>query len=259
MGPVLITGGARRLGRAIALRLAKEGMPVVIHHGQSPGDALDTVSIIQAAGGQAAAVQADLADRDTVGGLISVAAACFGPLTGLVNNASVFIYDTATAIDSVQWDRTMDVNLRAPLVLAAGLAAQVPEGITGSVVNLLDSKLFGITGPEFFSYTLSKAGLASATTVMAQGLAPRVRVNGIAPGLTLPAPRQSQERFDALHGQTILARGSTADDVAEATAYLMTAPAVTGQVITVDGGERFGNRAYVPADAETPPTIKGGS
>ena len=235
---VLITGAAKRLGRVIALALAEGGFSIVVHYNDSRPEAEDTAALIRAKGVRATLVQADLSAEDETATLVDRAVAEAGPLTGLVNNASLFERDSVADMDRESWDRHMAVNLRAPVLLAQAFARQLPPGVTGSIVNLLDQRLYKPT-PDFLSYGISKAGLHWATVTLAQALAPRIRVNAVAPGPTLPSSRQSAEHFRAQNEAAILGHGATPEDIAAATRYLMDAPSVTGQTLVVDGGQHL--------------------
>ncbi len=239
----LITGGARRIGAAIARALAREGYALVLHANHSRAEAERLAAEIVAAGGDARVVLADLADAAAVEGLIAAAGA-FGPLSLLVNNASEFEPDAIETLQRARFDRAMAVNLTAPLFLAQGFAAQAPAG--ASIVNVLDQRVLKLN-PGFFSYTLSKSALYGATTTLAQGLAPRVRVNAVAPGPTLPSPRQSEAEFAQQAAVLPLQRGPTPEDIAAAVVYLAQAPSVTGVTIAVDGGQHLSWRT---ADSE---------
>ena len=229
---VLVTGGAKRLGAVIARDVAAAGHQVVIHYGRS----VDEAKALAAELG-AAAVQGDLADLAGVPELF--AHACRdGPIDALVNSASLFDYDAPGAVDATLAARLYAVNCTAPTMLAAALAAQ---GREGAVVNLLDQKLAN-PNPDFFSYTLAKAALAEATVLMAQAFAPAVRVNAVAPGLTLPSGDQSAAEFDAVASENLLRRPVGAAQVAEAILYLIGARSVTGQTLFVDCGQRFVRR-----------------
>ncbi len=238
----LITGSARRIGAAIARALAREGYALALHANRSRSEAEKLAAEIEAAGGQACVVLADLADPAAVGGLI--AAAAFRPLTLLVNNAGEFEPDEIGTLRHEGFERTMAVNLAAPLFLAQGFAAQAVDG--ASIVNVLDQRVLKPT-PRFFSYTLAKSALHTATTTLAQALAPRVRVNAVAPGPTLPSPRQSEIEFAQQAVALPLQRGPSPDDIAAAVVYLAEARAVTGVTIAVDGGQHL---AWRTADSD---------
>jgi NAD(P)-dependent dehydrogenase (short-subunit alcohol dehydrogenase family) len=235
---VLVTGGAKRLGRAIALHLGAHGWSVAVHYNMSQGDAEETVAILHDKGVHAVALNADLSLEDDTQRLIARANKAVGPLTALVNNASVFENDTLASMTRASWDKHIETNLRAPLVLAQNFAEQLPEGSEGAIVNLLDQRLLKPT-PQYLSYAVSKAGLHWLTFTLAQALGPRIRVNAVAPGPTLRNARQSESHFKKQQASTILGRGATPEDVAAATLYLLEARAVTGQTIAVDGGQHL--------------------
>ena len=235
---VLVTGGAKRLGRAIALHLAESGWAVAVHYNASQADAEETVAALHEKGVHAAAINADLTMEDDTERLIGRAREAVGPLTALVNNASVFENDSITTMTRASWDKHMEANLRAPLVLSRNFAEQLPERAEGAIINLLDQRLLKPT-PQFLSYGVSRAGLHWLTVTLAQALAPRIRVNGVAPGPTLRNERQSEAHFKRQQESTILGRGATPEDIARAVAYLIDARAVTGQMIAVDGGQHL--------------------
>jgi NAD(P)-dependent dehydrogenase (short-subunit alcohol dehydrogenase family) len=235
---VLVTGAAKRLGRAIALDLARHGWNVAIHYNASEREARVTCEDAHAAGVKAVAVKADLARENEVEGIVEQAAHELGPLTALINSASVFENDQWYSADRASWDRHMNVNLRAPLVLAQQFAKQLPREGHGAIVNLLDQRLLKPT-PEFFSYSVSRAGLQWLTTTLAQALAPRIRVNAVAPGPTLKAAKQTPEHFERERASTILGHGSEPQDICDAVRYLLEAKSVTGQALTVDGGQHL--------------------
>ena|ERR1051326_2485427 len=235
---VLVTGAAKRLGRAIALHLGGAGWSVAVHYNSSEGDAEETVAALHAKGVHAAAVQADLSLEEHAQRLIDDANNAVGPLTALVNNASLFESDALHTMTRESWDRHMETNLRAPVVLAQNFSEQLPQGHEGAIVNLLDQRLLKPT-PQFLSYGVSKAGLHWLTVTLAQALAPRIRVNAVAPGPTLKNARQSEAYFKKQQASTILGRGATPEDVAAATQYLLDARSVTGQLIAVDGGQHL--------------------
>jgi NAD(P)-dependent dehydrogenase (short-subunit alcohol dehydrogenase family) len=237
----LVTGGARRIGRAIVRALARTGYAVVIHAHRSIGPAEELRAEIAAAGGRAAVVAADLAHHDDVVGLVAAAAAEVGPLTLLVNNASVFEPDGIGSLDRARFDLHYAVNVRAPVFLAEAFAAQaaaLPDGIDASIVNLLDQRIYKST-PNYLSYGLAKNALYAATTSLAQALAPRVRVNAVAPGPALPNTRQDAEAFARLSSAMPLGRGPSPEEIAQAVLFLASARSVTGQTIAVDGGQRL--------------------
>jgi NAD(P)-dependent dehydrogenase (short-subunit alcohol dehydrogenase family) len=234
----LVTGAAQRLGRAIALDLARDGWDVAIHYNASEADARSAVEEIRKAGGHAAAVKADLSREDEVATIVERAAKAVGPLTALVNSASLFQNDDWRSATRESWDAHMNVNLRAPFVLSQQFARQLPDSHEGAIVNLLDQRLFK-PGPEFLSYGVSRAGLHWLTTTLAQALAPRIRVNAVAPGPTLKAAAQSPGDFVKERKAAILGRGSDPQDISDAVRYLLGARAVTGQTVTVDGGQHL--------------------
>ena len=235
-GGALVTGAARRIGRALALESAKAGFAVVVHHHHSANEAEEVCGEIEAMGGHAHALAADLAEAAALPALIDEARAAIGPLTLLVNNASLFEDDRIETLTSASWDAHMAANLRAPVLLAQAFARQAPAG--SLIVNIIDQRVLRPT-PQFFSYALSKAGLWDATRMMAQALAPNIRVNGIGPGPTLPSTHQSAEAFAAEAEHILLQRRTTPEEIAQALAYLIDAAAVTGQMIAVDGGQHL--------------------
>jgi NAD(P)-dependent dehydrogenase (short-subunit alcohol dehydrogenase family) len=234
----LVTGAARRIGRAIALGLARDGWDMAVHYHGSEGAALETVAAIGALGRRAVALRCDLADCDAVAGLLARADAALGAVSCLVNNASLFDYDSAADFSAAALDAHMRVNVTAPLLLARALHAATPEGRQAVVVNLLDQKLYNLN-PDYLSYTLSKAALQTATTMLAQALAPAVRVVGIAPGITLVSGDQSESGFEKAHQATPLGRSSTPEDIADSVCYVARARALTGATLLVDGGQHL--------------------
>jgi NAD(P)-dependent dehydrogenase (short-subunit alcohol dehydrogenase family) len=235
----LITGGGRRLGRAVALGLAYAGWGVVVHYRQSQKEAEAVVAEAKASGGAAAAVCANLEDAAERHHLISQAQeAASAPLHALVNCAAIFEHDTIDTLTEATLQHHMALNALTPALLTREFAEALPEGARGCVVNFLDFKLAS-PYPDHFSYTLSKYALAGATELLARALAPRVRVNAVAPGYVLPAPGQSEADYRRLHDDTPLARGPAPEDVAGATLFLIENEAVTGQTIFVDAGRRF--------------------
>jgi NAD(P)-dependent dehydrogenase (short-subunit alcohol dehydrogenase family) len=238
-GFALVTGAGKRLGRACALRLAAEGFGIAAHFNASAAEAESLVAEVRAAGGDAYALPADLADAEAAHSLVGrFAGAGASPITALVNCASIFDHDTLETLTPTAFQRAMTVNALAPILLMQSMASALPTDRSGVIVNFLDFKL-AQPYPDHFSYTLSKYALMGAGELAARGLAPRIRVNAVAPGYVLPAPGQDEADFNRLHAQTPLGRGATADDVAEAVALLVTNQALTAQTIYVDSGLRF--------------------
>lgn len=244
----LVTGAGIRLGRAMALYLAKRGFDVAIHYANSAADAETVAQEIRALGQKAVTLQADLLDEQQAVALLPAAAdALGGPITCLVNNASIFEYDNIKTATQTSWDRHIGSNLRAPFILTQAMAAQGIEPgqdergepiATGLIVNMVDQRVNKLT-PEFMTYTIAKMGLWAMTRTTAQALAPTIRVNAIGPGPTLQGSRQSEAHFQAQRASTVLKRGSNPEDVTAALGYFLDAPAVTGQLLTVDGGQHL--------------------
>ena len=233
---VLVTGAAKRLGRAIALHLAREGWNVAIHYHGSADEAESAAAEASAKGVKAATLKADLSREEESAALIGRAAAALGPLTALINSASLFENDDWQSASRASWDAHMETNLRAPFVLSQAFARQVPG--QGAIVNIIDQRVLKPT-PQFMSYSLSKAGLYWLTTTLAQALGPNIRVNAVGPGPTMRNVRQSEADFARQRDATVLRRGAEPDDVAKAVAYLLGAEAVTGQMLAVDGGQHL--------------------
>ena len=244
----LVTGAGARLGRAMAIYLGSRGYDVAVHYANSAQGAEETAAAIRDAGRHAATLQADLlSENDTAALLPAAAAALGGPITCLVNNASIFEYDRLDTATRDSWDRHMDSNLRAPVVLTQAMAAQMPPALTddageplaqGLVVNMIDQRVRKLT-PEFMSYTIAKMGLWAFTRTAAQALAPDIRVNAIGPGPTLQGGRQSDSHFQRQRQATVMGRGANPQDITAALGYLLDAAAVTGQLICVDGGQHL--------------------
>ena len=234
----LVTGGARRIGRAIVEDLARHGWAVAIHHNASHAEAMALATEIASAGGKAVAVAADLTDADCIERIIGEATGALGPLTLLVNNASVFEKDTVGTLDRALWHRQMTVNLMTPVFLAEAFARQVPADVEGNVVNLLDQRIWRPT-PAYFSYQISKSALHVATETLAQALAPRVRVNGIAPGPVLASAHQTADRFARQIAAIPLQRVPDLADFGRTVRYLVENRSITGQVIALDGGQHL--------------------
>jgi NAD(P)-dependent dehydrogenase (short-subunit alcohol dehydrogenase family) len=234
----LVTGAAHRIGREIALALAHDGYDVAIHYGGSRADALATMAEVRKTGRQACAVGRDLAVARGVESMLDQCAGELGEVTCLVNSASLFEADTALTFEPDRLARHMRVNVAAPILLARGLHARIAAGSQGVVINLLDQKLWN-PNPDFLSYTLSKSALRSATGLLARALAPKLRVVGLAPGITLPASGQSRRNFDRVSRLTPLGYPSSPQDIAQAVVYLARARAVTGTTLLVDGGQHL--------------------
>ncbi len=236
-GAALVTGGGKRIGRAICLELARAGFDLAIHYRSSAKAAEAVAEEARALGRRAETVRADLAVEAETKALVPAAVEAIGPLAALVNNASVFEDDRVGALDRAVWDSHMETNLRAPVVLAEAFAAQAPDG--SCIVNLLDQRVLK-PDPRFFSYALSRNALWWATRTLAQALAPRIRVNGVGPGPTLPSIHQSEADFAAEAANTLLQRRGSPEAVADAVRWLVEAELVTGQMIAVDGGQHLG-------------------
>jgi NAD(P)-dependent dehydrogenase (short-subunit alcohol dehydrogenase family) len=235
----LVTGGAQRIGRALAFALAEDGFAVAVHHNRSRNAAECLVAEIRDRGGVAVALSADLTDESAVQILLPQAEDALGPIGCLVNNAAAFVDDTVETATRESWDLHLAVNLRAPFVLIQEMAARLPAAAGGIVINLLDQRVWSLT-PYFVSYTLSKAGLWTLTQTMALALAPRIRVNGIGPGPTLPSLRQNPEQFTRQRAMIPLGRGTSPQEIAGAMRFILAAPAMTGQMIALDGGQHLG-------------------
>lgn len=246
---VLITGAGRRIGRAIALDLAQHGWRVAVHFNTSGDDAARTVQEITAAGGEATAIQANLADTDAARRLIDACASQIGQLTCLINNASLFEHDELASVTEESWQGHLDVNLRAPVFLAQTFAANLAAPAEGNVINILDQRVWKLT-PDYFSYTISKAGLWAATQTMAQALSPRIRVNAIGPGPTLANVRQSDAVFAKQQQATPLGRGAELREICAAVRFILDAPSMTGQMIALDGGQHLAWRTPDVTEAE---------
>jgi NAD(P)-dependent dehydrogenase (short-subunit alcohol dehydrogenase family) len=228
MQTALVTGGARRIGQAIVKRLSAGGYSVAVHCHRSGREAEALSRAIQAAGGRAAVIEADLADPDAVRSIVTQADAALGPVTLLVNNASVFEPDDIGSLEEAVWERHFAVNLRAPVFLATDFAAQLPDGVEGAIVNVIDQRVWKPT-PHFLSYTLSKSALFTATQTMAQALAPRIKVNAVGPGPTLASRRQRRDDFLRQGSSVPLGHGPSPEEIAEAVLFLAAARSVTSR------------------------------
>ncbi|MBT3305680.1 MAG: SDR family oxidoreductase [Alphaproteobacteria bacterium] len=236
---VLVTGAARRIGRAIALDLAKAGWTVAVHCNRSRDEAGSVVDEISAMGGKAAVVEADLAVQDAAEGLVAQANDAIGPLSCLVNNASVFEKDTPETATRESWESHMQVNLHAPFQLIQGFIKQRPADVDGNIINLIDQRVWNVT-PFFTSYTVSKVALWGLTQNLALALAPSVRVNAIGPGPTLPSIHQTTEQFERQWSAQPLSRPALPEEICRAIQFVLDAPSMTGQMIVLDGGQHLG-------------------
>jgi NAD(P)-dependent dehydrogenase (short-subunit alcohol dehydrogenase family) len=241
MKAALVTGAGLRIGRAFALALAADGYFVFVHYNRSADEARGTVAAIVQAGGKAKTVKADLASSRQAEALVGKCAVQGTTLTCLVNNASLFELDRAPSATAEQFDLNMAINLRAPLLISQAFARQLPAGETGVIVNLLDQKLFNLN-PDFLTYTLSKIGLQGLTTLLAQSFAPRIRVAGIAPGLTLRSGKQTDAVFARDHAANPLGVGVTTDDLIRALRFILQTPTFTGDTLIVASGEHLTGR-----------------
>ncbi len=234
----LVTGAGRRIGRAIALGLAAAGWDIAVHYRDSEAEARETVAGVTALGRRAAIVQCDLGDETAVRTLLARAGAALGAVSCVVNNASQFEFDSAATFSPALLASHMQANVSAPILLAQALHAATPPGAQHVVINLLDQKLYNLN-PDFLSYTLSKAALLTATTMLAQALAPQVRVCAVAPGLTMLSGDQTESGFEKAHQATPLGHSSTPQDIVDAVCYLASARAITGTTLIVDGGQHL--------------------
>jgi NAD(P)-dependent dehydrogenase (short-subunit alcohol dehydrogenase family) len=234
----LVTGAARRIGAAIARDLARQGWAVAIHYRASRTEAEALAREIEAEGGRTATIACDLAREAEVETLVPRAVEALGALTCLINNASVFEMDKIDSVTRESWDRHIETNLRAPLVLSQAFARQLPEGVDGNIVNLLDQRVWKLT-PYFLSYTVAKSALWTLTRTLALALAPRIRVNGIGPGPALPSERQSLEQFRHQQAAVPLQHGPELAEIAAAVRFILASPSMTGQMIALDGGEHL--------------------
>ena len=245
----LVTGGARRIGRVIVETLAERGFAVAIHHHRSADEAASLAAAIEARGGRAVSIGANLAKEAEVVALLADAEDTLGPLGLLVNNASMFEYDSALEATRASWDGHLETNLRAPFVLTQGFARALPAGAEGLVVNILDQRVWNLT-PHFVSYTVSKAALWTLTQSLALALAPRIRVNAVGPGPTLANVRQTPEQFAEQCARLPLQRGASPEEVARAVCFMLDLPSMTGQMIALDGGQHLAWSTPPPAHGE---------
>jgi len=234
----LVTGGGRRIGTAIVRDLAKHGWAVAIHCNASVAEANALAADIRRAGGQAAVVQGDLADAEAAAGIVPAAVGALGPLSLLVNNASVFLKDRFGELDQTVWQKQFDINLRAPVFLGEAFAAQLPEGAEGNIVNIIDQRVLKLT-PVMPSYTLTKSAFWTATQTMAQALAPKIRVNGIGPGPTFPNPYAKDQGMTKEIAGLPLQRRVDPTDFGRAIRFIVDTPSMTGQLLLLDSGQHI--------------------
>ena len=238
-GPALVTGAARRIGRAIALELARNGHDVAIHYATSAEEAEALAGEIRRMGRRTALVRGDLAEEEAPLRIVLDAVRALGPLSVLVNNASLFEPDTLQTMTTAGWEAHMAVNLRAPAFLAQAFSGQKEPGAAGNIINIIDQRVLKLN-PLFFSYTISKSALWTATRTMAQALAPEnIRVNAIAPGPTLANARMSEADFRKQCELTLLGCGTTPEEIAAAVSFILSSPSMTGQMLTLDAGQHL--------------------
>ena len=235
----MVTGAAKRLGRAIALDFASRRWAVAVHYRESEAEAHEVIAKISSEGGRAVAIRADLAREEEVEQLVRLATGALGPLRCLINNASTFERDGALDATRLSWDLHMESNLRAPFVLIQHFARQLEPGNQGNVINIIDQRVWNLT-PHFVSYTVSKAALWTLTRTLAPALAPTVRLNAIGPGPILPSIHQTAESFGRLCATLPLQRGTTPEEICRAIQFILESPAMTGQMIALDGGQHLG-------------------
>jgi NAD(P)-dependent dehydrogenase (short-subunit alcohol dehydrogenase family) len=234
----LITGAAKRIGRQLALHLAEAGYDIAVHCNASKVEAEEVASLIRNKGRRAHVVQANLAEITAPDWIMADAITGLGPIGVLINNASIFEPDEVGSITKDTWAEHQDTNLRAPIMLAQAFARQLPDGEFGNVINIIDQRVWKLN-PRFFSYTMSKTGLWTATRTLAQALAPNIRVNAIGPGPALPSARMDQSEFDKQARLTLLGRGTSPEEISAAASFILSQPALTGQMIALDGGQHL--------------------
>ena len=238
MKSVLVTGSAKRIGRKLALDLAADGWDVAVHCNASIVEAEDVARLIRAMGRRAVIVRGDLSEDEVPDRLVADASAGLGGLTCLINNASLFEPDEVGSITRDSWARHNDTNLRAPVFLSQAFARQLPDGLEGNIISIIDQRVWKLN-PRFFSYTMSKSGLWTATRTLAQALAPRIRVNAIGPGPALPSARMDDQEFAKQSRLTLLHRGTRPSEISGAVKFILSQPALTGQMIALDGGQHL--------------------
>lgn len=238
MKSVLVTGAGKRIGKRLALDFAGAGWDVAVHCNNSVREAGEVAEAIRAMGRRAVVVRGDLSDAHVPDRLIDEAASGLGGLSCLINNASLFEPDEVGTITQQSWAEHLDTNLRAPVFLSQAFARQLPEDVEGNIISIIDQRVWKLN-PKFFSYTTSKSGLWTATRTLAQALAPRIRVNAIGPGPALPSVRMDQAEFDKQARLTLLGRGTSPVEISAAVMFILSQPALTGQMIALDGGQHL--------------------
>jgi NAD(P)-dependent dehydrogenase (short-subunit alcohol dehydrogenase family) len=234
----LITGAARRIGKALATDLAGNGWAVALHYRHSKDDAQHLADSIRADGGTAEIFAADLISMRDIDAMLARCSATLGAPQCLINNASEFLLDRIETVTEATWDQHLDVNLKAPVFLAQAMVRHLPDGVDGNIINIIDQRVWKLT-PDFFSYTISKAGLWTATQTLAQSLAPRIRVNAIGPGPVLRSVHQTDSDFEAEKRSTLLKTGPSTDEIAAAVRFILSTPSMTGQMIALDSGQHL--------------------
>ena len=234
----LVTGAGHRIGRAIALGLAGDGWAVGLHFNTSAEAAEETATQIRHAGGSALAVQGDLRDPGSIEQIFNATADALGPVTCLVNNASLFEDDRIETLTTQSWDDHLNINLRAPVLLSQHFVSQLPAAAGGNIVNIIDQRVWKPT-PQFFSYTTAKSALWATTQTMAQALAPRIRVNAVGPGPTLPSSRQNVDDFETQSRSVPLGRSTSPEEICDAIRFILATPSLTGQMLALDGGQHL--------------------
>lgn len=238
MKSVLVTGSAKRIGRRLALDFAADGWDVAVHCNASISEAEAVAAEIRGMGRRSVIVRGDLSDADVPDRLIGEASVALGGLTCLINNASLFEPDEVGSITQASWAEHLDTNLRAPVFLSQAFARQLPKEHEGSIISIIDQRVWKLN-PKFFSYTTSKAALWNVTRTLAQALAPHVRVNAIGPGPALPSARMDDEEFAKQSRLTLLGRGTSPAEISAAVKFILSSPALTGQMIALDGGQHL--------------------
>lgn len=234
----LVTGAAKRIGRAVVLDLAQNGYDIALHCHRSRKDAEQLAEQVRDLGRRSCVISADLSREEDTHRIVREAQAALGPIGVLINNASTFEYDDIDSATRESWDLHMEANLRAPFVLCQQFARRLPEDCHGVIINLIDQRVWNVN-PHFMTYTLSKAGLWTLTQTLALALAPKIRVNGIGPGPALPSARQTQEVFDQQCAKTPLKVGTSPQEICDAIRFFLAAPAITGQMLALDGGQHL--------------------